>query len=70
MAPSAVTGLAGCLLLLTVLFFLLATRDWTGSVWIGRIAGIEGIACGLSAIYVAMAEVLHEKYARSVLPIG
>ncbi|WP_022942678.1 acetate uptake transporter [Psychromonas hadalis] len=55
---------------LTVLFFLLALRDFTGSVLIGRIAGFEGIICGLSAIYLAMAEVINEQYGRTVLPIG
>ncbi|MEW6755496.1 MAG: acetate uptake transporter [Candidatus Latescibacterota bacterium] len=55
---------------LTVLFFLLAIRDATGSKAIGVIAGIEGIACGASAIYLAMAEVINEYYARPVLPIG
>ncbi len=33
---------------LTVLFWLLAARDWTGSAIVGTIAGFEGIACGLS----------------------
>lgn len=55
---------------LTVLFGLLAARDWTGSTLVGRIAGYEGIVCGLSAIYLAMAEVLNEAKGRIVLPIG
>ena len=55
---------------LTLLFFLLAARDWTGSALIGTIAGYEGILCGSSAIYLAMAEVLNEKFDRVVLPIG
>jgi succinate-acetate transporter protein len=55
---------------LVVLFWLLAARDWTGSALIGKIAGFEGIFCGLSAIYLAMAEVLNERYGRTVLPIG
>jgi succinate-acetate transporter protein len=55
---------------LTVLFGLLAARDWTGSALVGKIAGFEGIACGLSAIYLAMAEVLNEGKGRTVLPIG
>jgi hypothetical protein len=55
---------------LTILFVLLALRDWLGSPIIGRIAGFEGIACGLSAIYLAMAEVLNEAKGRVVLPIG
>ncbi|EGJ51262.1 acetate uptake transporter [Desulfocurvibacter africanus] len=55
---------------LTLLFFLLAVRDWTGSVLIGTIAGYEGIVCGASACYLAMAEVLNEQYGRTILPIG
>ena len=55
---------------LTILFFLLAVRDWTGSQAIGTFAGYEGIVCGASAIYLAMAEVINEKFGRAVLPIG
>lgn len=55
---------------LWVLFFLLAIRDWTGSAIIGTIAGFEGIICGLSAIYLAMAEVLNETRGKVILPIG
>lgn len=55
---------------LAVLFFLLAARDWTGSTLIGTIAGWEGIVCGSSAIYLAMAEVLNERLGRTVLQIG
>ncbi|WP_419780746.1 acetate uptake transporter [Maridesulfovibrio sp.] len=55
---------------LTVLFFLLAVRDFSGSHFIGTIAGWEGIICGASAFYLAMAEVINEQYGRTVLPIG
>lgn len=55
---------------LTVLFFLLAARDFSGSAVIGTIAGWEGIICGLSAVYLAMAEVLEVQLGREVLPIG
>ena len=55
---------------LTILFWMLAARDWTGSEAIGRLAGYEGIVCGLSAIYLAMAEVLNEARGKTVLPIG
>ncbi|TIH19306.1 acetate uptake transporter [Marinifilum sp. JC120] len=55
---------------LTVLFFLLAVRDFSGSHFIGTIAGWEGIVCGASACYLAMAEVINEQYGRTVLPIG
>ena len=55
---------------LTILFFLLAARDFTHNAFIGTLAGWEGIVCGASAVYLAMAEVLNEQYGRTVLPIG
>ena len=55
---------------LAILFWLLAIKDATGSHILGVIAGIEGIFCGFSAIYLAMAEVMNEYYGRTVLPIG
>ena len=55
---------------LTVLFFLLAASDFTGSMIIKRIAGWEGIFCGFSAIYAALAQVLNEVYGRTVWPLG
>jgi len=55
---------------LTVLFFLLAARDFTGNALLGKIAGFEGIFCGLSAVYFAMAQVLNAEYGRVILPIG
>jgi len=55
---------------LTVLFFLLAVGDLTGAVVLKRIVGYEGIVCGLSAIYAAVAQVLNEVYGRTVLPLG
>jgi len=55
---------------LALLFFLLAVGDYTGSTTIKHIAGYEGIICGLSAIYTALAQVLNECYGRTVLPLG
>jgi uncharacterized protein len=55
---------------LWILFFLLAIRDWAGSEMIGKIAGYEGIVCGFSAIYLAMAEVINESQGKTILPIG
>ena len=55
---------------LTILFFLLAVADITGVAWIKTLAGYEGIVCGGSAIYLAMAEVLKESFRKEVLPIG
>jgi len=54
---------------LAILFFLLTARDLTGSTDIGIIAGCEGIICGLSAVYTALAEVLNEVYGKTVLPV-
>jgi len=55
---------------LTILFWLLALGDATGITMITRIAGFEGIICGFSAIYTAMAEVMNEVYGKTILPIG
>lgn len=55
---------------LAVLFFLLAIGNFTGSTLILTIAGYEGIFCGFSAIYAAMAQVLNEVYGKTVMPIG
>lgn len=54
---------------LTVLFFLLALGDYTNSVTIKQIAGYEGIICGFSAIYTALAQVMNEVYKKNILPI-
>ncbi|HRU66673.1 MAG TPA: acetate uptake transporter, partial [Spirochaetota bacterium] len=55
---------------LTILFFLLAARDFLESELIGKIAGWEGIFCGLSAFYTALAEILNEKMGKTFLPLG
>ncbi|WP_413285071.1 acetate uptake transporter [Vibrio sp. MA40-2] len=55
---------------LTILFALLALRDFTGSHFIGTIAGFEGIFVGASAIYFAMAQVLNAEFGREVMPVG
>lgn len=55
---------------LTVLFFLLTIGNFTGSTFILTLAGYEGILCGFSAIYAAMAQVINETYGKSVLPMG
>jgi succinate-acetate transporter protein len=34
-----------------------------------KIAGIEGTICGLSAIYIAFAELLNDTYKRTILPL-
>ncbi|MEQ1976237.1 acetate uptake transporter [Xenorhabdus sp. SGI240] len=55
---------------LTLLFALLAIGNITGDASILTFAGFEGVICGASAFYLAMAEVLNEQYGRTVLPIG
>ena len=54
---------------LAILFFLLALGEMTGNRTITLIAGFEGIFVGLSAMYVGLAEVINETFARDVLPI-
>lgn len=64
---------------LTILFFLLAIKSgllaYTSLTasdleLFTRIIGIEGIICGFSAFYLALAEVLNEVHGKTVLPIG
>jgi succinate-acetate transporter protein len=55
---------------LTILFFLLAIRDYTGSAAIGTLAGYEGIICGFSAIYTGLAQVINEVYKKVIAPLG
>ena len=55
---------------LTILFWLLALGDFTGNTTITVVAGYEGIICGLSAIYLAMAEVINETYGKEIVPVG
>jgi succinate-acetate transporter protein len=55
---------------LVILFFLLAIGDATGISAVTRIAGYEGILCGLGAIYLGAAQILNEVYGRTILPVG
>ena len=55
---------------LVILFWLLALGDFTHIAVIKTIAGYEGILCGFSAFYAAIAQVLNEVYGRTVLPLG
>jgi succinate-acetate transporter protein len=60
---------------LTILFFMLTIRELTnnpvlfGNVTFNTITGIEGVICGLSAVYLGIAEVLNESHQKTVLPI-
>jgi len=62
-------ALAFLFFLVVVLFFLLALKDFTGIKEIGIIAGYEGIICGMTAFYIAAAEILNTMYGRTVLPL-
>lgn len=55
---------------LTILFFLLAAATFTESHILHVVAGWEGIICGASALYLAMAEVINEVHGKTILPIG
>lgn len=55
---------------LTILFFLLSAAEFTGNAMLTKIAGYEGIICGASAIYTAIAEILNETAGKTVWPLG
>ena len=68
---------------LALLFFLLAIRDWLAAcslekgdtfdaakIVVGKLAGWEGIICGCSAMYYAMAQVINEQWGTVIMPIG
>jgi succinate-acetate transporter protein len=56
-------------LTLTLLFFLLAIADFSGSKVLKLIAGWVGIICGLAAIYASLVQVINNEYGRKVLPL-
>lgn len=55
---------------LTILFFLLAVSEATGSASLKQFTGFEGIFCGASAIYTGAAIVLNDVYGKTILPLG
>jgi len=52
-----------------VLFALLAIANFTGSHLIHTIAGIEGVICGATALYIAIGTLLVEVYGKQILPM-
>lgn len=56
--------------LLVLLFLLLILGNATGNVMILTIAGIEGIICGLSAMYTGLGQVMNEVYKEKVINLG
>ena len=66
-------ALQAVFLTLTILFFMLALGDAVGGdagATLKTIAGYEGIACGVLAIYAGLAQVLNEVYGRTIWPLG
>ena len=64
---------------LAILFFLLASKSAllaytpitaSSLELFTRLIGVEGIICGFSAVYLALAEVLNEAHGKTILPIG
>jgi len=56
---------------LAILFFLLAFGDFThANPGFKHFTGYEGVFCGFSAIYAALAQVLNETFGKIVLPLG
>jgi hypothetical protein len=62
-------SLAVLFFLLTAKSIILANDPATDVKLFTQIIGAEGIVCGLSAFYLAIAEVLNEEHGRTVLPI-
>lgn len=65
---------------LAILFFLLAAKSAIQSYYptalspsntqlLTQLIGFEGTICGLSAVYLAIAEVLNEEHGKTILPI-
>ena len=64
-APSA-AGVGVTLLMWGVFTFGL----WVSTLHTGRLGGWIGLACGLTAMYVSIAEVTNGTFGRGVLPLG
>lgn len=62
-------SLAILFFLLTARFALLANDPTTDLKLFTQIVGIEGIICGASAVYLAIAEILNAEHGKTVLPI-
>ncbi|WP_430810031.1 MULTISPECIES: acetate uptake transporter [unclassified Carboxylicivirga] len=52
-----------------VLFALLAAANFTGSHTLHVIAGIEGVICGATALYIAIGTLLVDVYGKQILPM-
>jgi hypothetical protein len=54
---------------LAILFFLLTASELTSNTDLLHVTGYEGVICGLSAVYLGLAEVINEAQGQ-ILPIG
>jgi hypothetical protein len=54
---------------LAVLFWLLTAKELTGIAELTTILGYEGLICGLSAMYLGLAEIINEANGETLLPI-
>jgi succinate-acetate transporter protein len=55
---------------LTILFLLLALADFTANQQLKVLAGVEGILCGLLAVYTGLAILLNDLFQKDILPMG
>lgn len=51
------------------LFALLSIANFTGSHFVHTIAGIEGVFCGFTALYIAIATLYIEVFKKPILPL-
>jgi succinate-acetate transporter protein len=56
--------------LLVLLFLLLIAGNALGNMLILQIAGVEGIICGLSAMYTGLGQVMNEVYKEKIINLG
>ena len=54
---------------LTILFFMLAAGQYAANASFTKVTGFEGVICGLSAVYLGVAEVLNETHDKTILPV-
>jgi hypothetical protein len=56
--------------LLTILFLLLIAGNALGSELILQIAGVDGVICGLAAMYTGLGQVMNEVYKEQMIALG
>jgi uncharacterized protein len=56
--------------LLTVLFLLLIAGNALGSVLILQVAGVDGVICGLAAMYTGLGQVMNEVHKEQMINLG